>query len=98
MVTEAIRHGLPCDVEALEETVEANVEAQQRDNESANEARQAFPGFLTERVVEKPLASLRSMQEKKLRVVEHVRWRSLDDAKRDPLIQGIMLHVRSDAF
>ncbi len=41
MVTEAIRHGLPCDVEALEETVKANVEAQQRDNESANEARRS---------------------------------------------------------
>ncbi len=30
------------------------------------------------------------MQEMKTRALEHVRWRSLDDAERDPFIQCIM--------
>ena len=53
------------EIKALEENVKAKVEAQQRDNESVNEARQAFPGLLAQGVVEKPLGSLRSMQEMK---------------------------------
>ncbi len=85
-------------IRALEDSVQPELDAQQRENESLDEARRAFPKFPTQEFVEKPLTGLRDVQDMKVRGMELVRWRSLDEVNLCPRVENVMARMRSVAF
>ena len=74
-------------IRALEDSLQPELDAQQRENESPDEARRAFPKFLAQEFAETPLTGLRDVQDMKVRGLELVRWRSLGEVNLCPRVE-----------